>query len=115
MKNREPLGFIHMVTSSKTNSLLKSLAHVDTTTALFLIFLFSTFAHLCVCVCVVLCRLITVVLDSDFRFTEKLPEIIQMEKEMATPVFILAWEIPWTEEPGGPQSRGLQSWTRLSN
>ena len=102
-----------MVTSSKTNSLLKSLAHVDTTTALFLIFLFSIFAHLCVCL--VLCRLITVVLDSDFRFTEKLPEIIQMEKEMATPVFILAWEIPWTEDPGGPQSRGLQSWTRLSS
>ena len=22
---------------------------------------------------------------------------------------ILAWEIPWTEEPGGPQSMGLQS------
>ena len=24
---------------------------------------------------------------------------------------ILAWEIPWTEEPGGLQSKGLQSWT----
>ena len=21
---------------------------------------------------------------------------------------ILAWKIPWTEEPGGPQSKGLQ-------
>ena len=31
-----------------------------------------------------------------------------------TPV-LLAWEIPWTEEPGGPQSMGsLNSWTRLS-
>ena len=28
---------------------------------------------------------------------------------------ILAWRIPWTEEPGGPQSMGSQSWTRLSN
>ena len=29
---------------------------------------------------------------------------------------ILAWEIPWTEEPGGLQSVGLQkSWTRLSD
>ena len=28
---------------------------------------------------------------------------------------ILAWEIPWTEEPGGLQSMGSQSWTRLSN
>ena len=24
-----------------------------------------------------------------------------MEKEMATHCSILAWEIPWTEEPGG--------------
>ena len=25
-----------------------------------------------------------------------------LEKEMATHSSILAWEIPWTEEPGGP-------------
>ena len=31
-----------------------------------------------------------------------------LEKEMATYSSILAWEIPWTEEPGGLQSRGLQ-------
>ena len=24
------------------------------------------------------------------------------------PLSILAWEIPWTEEPGGPQSLGTQ-------
>ena len=30
------------------------------------------------------------------------------EKEMATHSSILAWRILWTEEPGGPQSRGLQ-------
>ena len=30
------------------------------------------------------------------------------EKEMATHSRILAWRIPWTEEPGGLQSRGLQ-------
>ena len=35
-----------------------------------------------------------------------------LEKEMATHASILAWEIPWTEEPGGLQSRGSQ--TRLS-
>ena len=29
------------------------------------------------------------------------------EKEMATHCSILAWEIPWTEEPGGLQSIGL--------
>ena len=39
-----------------------------------------------------------------------------LEKEMATHSSILAWEIPWTEEPGGLQSTGLQkSLTQLSN
>ena len=28
--------------------------------------------------------------------------------EMPTHSTILAWEIPWTEEPGGPQSTGSQ-------
>ena len=31
-----------------------------------------------------------------------------LEKEMATHSSILAWKIPWTEEPGKLQSRGLQ-------
>ena len=31
-----------------------------------------------------------------------------LEKEMATHSSILAWGIPWTEEPGGLQSVGLQ-------
>ena len=31
-----------------------------------------------------------------------------LEKEMAIHSSILAWEIPWTEEPGGLQSIGLQ-------
>ena len=31
-----------------------------------------------------------------------------LEKEMATHSSSLAWEIPWTEEPGGLQSMGLQ-------
>ena len=31
-----------------------------------------------------------------------------LEKEMATHSSILAWEILWTEEPGGLQSMGLQ-------
>ena len=37
---------------------------------------------------------------SDFTF--------YMEKEMATQSSILAWKIPWTEEPGRLQSNGLQ-------
>ena len=31
-----------------------------------------------------------------------------LEKEMATHYSTLAWRIPWTEEPGGLQSMGLQ-------
>ena len=31
-----------------------------------------------------------------------------LEKEMATHSSILAWKIPWTEEPGGLQSIGSQ-------
>ena len=31
-----------------------------------------------------------------------------LEKEMATHSGILAWRIPWTEEPGGLQSTGSQ-------
>ena len=31
-----------------------------------------------------------------------------LEEEMATYSSILAWESPWTEEPGGVQSRVLQ-------
>ena len=32
---------------------------------------------------------------------------------MATHSSILAWRIPWTEEPGEPQSMGSQCQTRL--
>ena len=34
-----------------------------------------------------------------------------LEEEMATGSSILAWRIPWTEEPGGLQSTGSQSQT----
>ena len=37
-----------------------------------------------------------------------------LKKGMATHSSILAWKIPWTEEPGGLQSPGSQmSWTQL--
>ena len=36
-------------------------------------------------------------------------------KEMATLSSILAWRIPWTEEPGGYSPWGLKSWTRLDD
>ena len=39
-----------------------------------------------------------------------------LEKEMAIHSSILAWKIPWTEEPGGLQPIGFQkSRTQLSN
>ena len=39
-----------------------------------------------------------------------------LEEEMATPSSVLAWRIPWTEEPGGLQTMVSQkSWTRLSD
>ena len=35
-----------------------------------------------------------------------------LEKEMATPSSILAWKIPWTEEPGRATVHGVaKSWT----
>ena len=37
-----------------------------------------------------------------------------LEEGMATHSSVLACRIPWTEEPGGLQSMGLQSWTRLN-
>ena len=38
-----------------------------------------------------------------------------LEKGMATYFSILAWRIPWTEEPVGQQSLRLQSQTQLSD
>ena len=39
-----------------------------------------------------------------------------LEEEMATHSSILAWKIPWAEEPGGLQSMGVtKSQTQLGN
>ena len=38
-----------------------------------------------------------------------------LEKAMAPHSSTLTWRIPWREEPGGLQSMGLQSQTRLSD
>ena len=40
---------------------------------------------------------------------QSLGEDDPLEKDMATRSSILAWRIPWTEEPSGPQSEGSQS------
>ena len=43
---------------------------------------------------------------SDFPFTF---HFHALEKELATHSSVLAWEIPWTEEPGRLQSMGSQT------
>ena len=40
--------------------------------------------------------------------SESRVEKIPLEEGMATHSSILAWRIPWTEEPGGLQSMGSQ-------
>ena len=39
-------------------------------------------------------------------WVQSLGQEVTLEKEMATHSNILAWEIPWTEEPGRLQSMG---------
>ena len=41
-------------------------------------------------------------------WVQSLGQEYPLEKGMATHSSILAWRIPWTEEPGGLQSMGLQ-------
>ena len=41
-------------------------------------------------------------------WVQSLGQEVPLEKEMATHSSIHAWKIPWTEEPGGLQSVGLQ-------
>ena len=41
-------------------------------------------------------------------WVQSLGQEVPLEKEMATNSSILAWEIPWTEKPGGLQSMGSQ-------
>ena len=78
---------------------------------------------LCVCVCVCVCVCIerererervpsgAVVKNPPAKqktWVQFLGQQDPLEREMATHSNILAWEIPWTEKPGQPQSVGLQ-------
>ena len=42
------------------------------------------------------------------KWVQSLGQEDPLEKEMKTHSNILAWRIPWTEEPGGLQSMGSQ-------
>ena len=45
----------------------------------------------------------------DRRDTRSIPGLGNpLEEDLATPSSVLDWKIPWTEEPGGLQSMGLQ-------
>ena len=39
-----------------------------------------------------------------------LSQVDPLEQEMVTHSSILAWETPWTEEPGRPQTKGRREW-----
>ena len=42
--------------------------------------------------------------------------VVIFGEENRNPLYILAWKIPWTEQPGELQSLGSQkSWTQFSN
>ena len=45
---------------------------------------------------------------SSVESTGSIPGLGRLEKGMAVPSIILAWRIPWTEEPGRLQSLGSQ-------
>ena len=51
------------------------------------------------------------VMDSQEMQVQSVGRDDPLEKELATHSGILAWRIPWTQEPGGLQSIALQSWT----
>ena len=64
--------------------------------------------YVCVCVSVCVCVCIHVSVKSLPAMQETRVEPLgwedPLEKEMATHSSILAWRIPWTEEPSGLQS-----------
>ena len=41
-------------------------------------------------------------------WVQSLGQVDLLEKDITTHSSVLSWEISWTEEPGGPQSMGLQ-------
>ena len=49
----------------------------------------------------------------DIRDVGLIPGSDPLQEGMATHSSVLAWRSPWTEEPGGLQSTGSQSWTHL--
>ena len=67
---------------------------------------------MCVCVCVCVVSLVAQMVKSlpamRGTWVQSLGREDPLEKGMGTHSSILAWKIPWTEEPRGPQSMSLQ-------
>ena len=74
---------------------------------------------MCVCVCLFGASLVAQTVKRLPAMRETRVQFLgredPLEKEMATHSSILAWKIPWTEEPGRLQSMGSQSRTQLSD
>ena len=67
--------------------------------------------HVCLCVCVyfsLVAQRLKCLPAMQKTWVRSLAHEDPLEKEMATHSSILAWRIPWTEEPGGLQSMGSQ-------
>ena len=62
----------------------------------------------CVCVCARVCVFVYVCVYLQETWVQSLGWEDPLEKGMVTHSSILAWEIPWTEEPGRLQSMGSQ-------
>ena len=60
-------------------------------------------------------RILLLIQETQEMWVQSLGGEDSLEKEMATPSSTLAWKTPWTEELGGRQSMGSQSWTQLHN
>ena len=73
---------------------------------IFLIALASYYLHSCLSSSVV--KKLPVMQETQETPAWSMSQEDPLEEEMATYSSILAWEIPWTEEPGGLQSIGLQ-------
>ena len=82
----------------------------------------QTFSHVCVCVYMYVCVCVYILVAQtvknlpamqDTQF-QSLGQEDPLEKGMATYSRILAWRVPWTEEPGGLQPMGSQSRNPLS-
>ena len=60
-------------------------------------------------------RILLLIQETQEMWVQSLGGEDSLEKEMATHSSTLAWKTPWTEELGGRQSMGSQSWTQLHN